>query len=246
MHHRHINAFVTPAAILLCAAAASAARPQSWSFATQKDFFEGRFENVVVDSYGQLTLGRTLTPIPAEHPGESVQGFAQTPDGALYVATSPSAKVFRIKDGKTEVVYTAPKGFEDITAIASDVKGNLLIALSGESAKLISINPGGDATAATTRFENKDVDYIWAIVPAADDTVYLGTGPHGKVYKLAGNSEPEVLLETGQKNVTALAPINPTTSSPARTHTVWSSAWMRRRKNRSCCSTPESSTLMLY
>ena len=129
----------------------------------------------------------------------------KTPDGAIYVATSPKAKVYRIEGGKSTVVYTAGKGFDDITAMAVDGNGNLLVALSGETAKLVSIS--GDGKAELTRFQQEDVDYIWAIQPAADGTVYLGTGPHGKVYKIgaAGGAAPSVVLETGQKNVTALA-----------------------------------------
>ncbi len=118
---------------LMLSGAAHASRPRSWNFSMQKDFAEGRFENVVVDSYGELTLGRTLKAIPAAGAGESVQAFAQTKDGAVYVATSPDAKIYRIQDGKTTVVYTVPAGFDDITAMTADAKGNLWVALSGES-----------------------------------------------------------------------------------------------------------------
>jgi hypothetical protein len=202
MVHRRLPVLAA-AALFLTAAAAQATKPQSWTFATQTDFAEGQFENTVVNSYGELTLGRTLTPVPTSEGAESVQAFAQTPDGAVYVATSPKAKVYRIEGGKSTVVYTAGKGFDDITAMAVDAKGNLLVALSGETAKLVSVSPDGKAQ--TTRFQQEDVDYIWAIQSAADGTLYLGTGPHGKVYKIAGDAAPTVVLETGQKNVTALA-----------------------------------------
>jgi hypothetical protein len=205
MSYRRLPVFAA-AALFLTAAVAQATRPQAWTFATQKDFAEGQFENTVVNSYGELTLGRTLTRIPTDAGAESVQAFAQTPDGAIYVATSPKAKVYRIDGGKSTVVYTAGKGFDDITAMAVDANGNLLVALSGETAKLVSIS--GDGKAELTRFQQEDVDYIWAIQPVADGTVYLGTGPHGKVYKIAaggGDAAASVVLETGQKNVTALA-----------------------------------------
>jgi hypothetical protein len=203
MPHRRLPIFAT-AAVLLTAAAAQATRPQTWTFTSQKDFAEGQFENTVVNSYGELTLGRTLTPIPTDPGAESVQAFAQTPDGAIYVATSPKAKIYRIDGNKTSVIYTAEKGFDDITAMTVDAKGNLLVALSGETAKLLSITPDGKTQ--TSRFQQADVDYIWAIQLAADGSLYLGTGPHGKVYKVPpGEGAPTLVLETGQKNVTALA-----------------------------------------
>src|SRR5579875_1784460 len=85
---------------LLLASAAQAARPQSWTFASQKDFAEGRFENVVVNSYGELSLGRALTPVPLDHTGENISAFAQTADGGIYVATSPEAAIYRIDSHK--------------------------------------------------------------------------------------------------------------------------------------------------
>jgi sugar lactone lactonase YvrE len=191
-------------AILLTAATSQAVRPQSWNFLTQKDFAQGKFDNTVVDSYGQLTLGREVTPIPAAHSAQMVAAFAQTSDGALYVATNPEPKIFRIDADKSTVVYAAPKGFADITAMTADAKGNLLVALSGKKARLVQLNPTDKTPAPVTKFENENVTYIWAIATAPDGTTYLGTGPHGKVYKL-GPAEGTTVLETTAKNVMALA-----------------------------------------
>jgi hypothetical protein len=205
------------AVVLLMATSAFAVRPQSWSFSTQKDFSEGSFDNTVVDSYGQLSLGRKLTAIEMEHGGggaELISAFAQTADGAIYVATSRDAKIFRIdpKTNKTTEIYKAPKKFTDITTMAADGKGNLLVALAGgagdegdQTARLVVLTPKGEKPASATRFENADVEYIWAIAQSDDGATYLGTGPHGKVYKLPAEGEASSILDTTAHNVTALA-----------------------------------------
>ncbi|MGN6367800.1 MAG: hypothetical protein ACTHN5_06025 [Phycisphaerae bacterium] len=199
------------ALVLMAAAVARAAKPQSFSFSNQHDYTEGKFENTVVDSYGELTLGRSLSAVDLKGTGESVSAFAQTSDGAVYAAVSGvggSAVIYRVDgEGKgTTAVYTAPKGFSQINALTADGAGNLLAGLSGEGARVVRVDPkgGGDA-AGKTVFESKDVTYIWAIVEGGDGGIYVGTGPHGKVYRVTAGGESSVVLETKQKNVMSLA-----------------------------------------
>ncbi len=203
--------FNTTGMLLLAAAAAQAAKPQSFSFSNQRDYSEGKFDNTVVDSYGELTLGRSLSPVDLKTTGESVGAFAQTSDGAVYAAVSGaggSAAIYRIDaDGKRgRAVYTAPKGFSEIDALIADSSGNLLAGLSGETARLVRIDPKGSADdAGKTVFENKDVNYIWSVLQSADGTIFVATGPHGKIYKVSPGGDTSVLLDTKQKNVMALA-----------------------------------------
>ena len=203
--------FNATALLLVAAAAAQAAKPQSFSFSNQRDYSEGTFGNTVVDSYGELTLGRSLSPVDLKTTGESVGAFAQTSDGAVYAAVSGaggSAAIFRIDaDGKTgTAVYTAPKGFSEIDALVADSSGNLLVGLSGETARLVRVDPKGSSDdAGKTVFENKDVNYIWSVLQSADGTIFVATGPHGKIYKVSPGGDATVLLDTKQKNVMALA-----------------------------------------
>ena len=48
-------------AIILAATwggSASAVHPQNWTHQVQSDYIEGQFDNVVVDNFGTLALGR--------------------------------------------------------------------------------------------------------------------------------------------------------------------------------------------
>ncbi|HUO10926.1 MAG TPA: hypothetical protein VM008_21670 [Phycisphaerae bacterium] len=206
------NARVLNVAVLLAMSATVAwgTKPQSFGFSNQKDYAEGKFSETVVDSYGELMLGRSLAPVELGESGEAVGAFAEGPDGTMYAAVSGVsgvAKIYQIDaDGKKgSVVYTAPKGFGEINAMTADGSGGLLVGLSGETAKLIRVDPKSGE--GKTLFESKDVNYIWAILRGPGGEIYVGTGPHGKVYEVGANGEGEakVVLESGQKNVMALA-----------------------------------------
>ncbi|GEM_PF-1290833 len=201
------------AAFLLTAASAMAARPQIWNHSVEKDFAPGKFHNIVVDSYGQLTLGRQLTPIKLDDHADAVSAFTQSPDGAIFFTTTPQGKVFRLKDNAAESVFSAPKDSPDITAIAPDTRWNLgeksdqdqlLVAVSGDDANLLRINPK-DNSKPVTVFHDKTVSTIWAIAIGPDGSAYLGTGPHGTVYKLDASGKSSTYLETKAKNIVSLA-----------------------------------------
>ena len=46
---------------------------------------------------------------------------------------------------------------------------------------------------------------VWSVAATADGTTYFGTGKDGRVYKVVGDGEPELLCETGELGVHALA-----------------------------------------
>jgi outer membrane protein assembly factor BamB len=183
---------------------------------TSDDFLKGEVERVIVDSSGTLRLA----PQSAEaNCGErlkdvwSIHTMYADKDGVLYLGTGPNAKVFRYAQDRCEQVYPAdvenPSGDVDseilnehVFAVANDVAGRLLVAVSGETGKLIRLNPGK----AEVVFEDKRVRYIFAIALDQNNNIYLGTGPEGLLFRLDPFCQsPELIYDAQDKSLLSLA-----------------------------------------
>lgn len=190
---------------------ASAVHPRNWTHQVQSDYIEGQFDNVVVDNFGTLALGRQLQEISIDDDLSFVNSFAQTPDDKVYFSTSPDGAVYVIKDAAAQVYFTAPENQDQILSLAVNKQGHLLVAVCGDGAKLLELTPPpagskpDEPPVSKTLFSQDTVDYIWAIKEAPDGSIYLGTGPKGQVWKIAPDGKATVALDTTAKNVLALA-----------------------------------------
>lgn len=91
---------------------------------------------------------------------------------------------------------------EHIFAMAADVTGRLLAAVSGDTCKLMRLEKGE----MQTIFEPNDVKYIFAIAIDNAGNIYLATGPQGRLYKLDPLAEnPKIVYESRDKNILSLA-----------------------------------------
>jgi outer membrane protein assembly factor BamB len=90
---------------------------------------------------------------------------------------------------------------EHIFALGLDSIGRVLAGVSGKHSKLLRI----DASRCETVFEPNDADYIFAITTDEVGNIYLGTGPHGNVYRLnASAQKPELIYHAADKNILSL------------------------------------------
>ncbi|MEI8195387.1 MAG: Ig-like domain-containing protein [Phycisphaerae bacterium] len=198
-------------AIILAATwggSASAVHPQNWTHQVQSDYIEGQFDNVVVDNFGTLALGRQLKEILIDDEISFVNSFAQTPDGKVYFSTSPEGAVYVINKDAAELYFAAPEAQDQVLSLAVNKQGHLLVAVCGEGAKLLELTPptkADEPPVTKTLFTQETVDYIWAIKETPDGSIYLGTGPKGQVWKIAPDGKASVVLDTTAKNVLALA-----------------------------------------
>jgi hypothetical protein len=63
----------------------------------------------------------------------------------------------------------------------------------------------GGAKGDTTRYFETGEESIWALLPGRDGSLYAGTGPKGRVYRITGPRKGTVHAETKDVNVLALA-----------------------------------------
>jgi hypothetical protein len=92
---------------------------------------------------------------------------------------------------------------EHIFALAKDISGRLLVAISGQRCALCRLEAGK----LKTIFEPSDANYIFAIAVDQGGDIYLGTGPQGKVYRLDSlGKKPELVVNNPDKNILSLTP----------------------------------------
>lgn len=179
------------------------------------DFIQGELDHVTVDSSGTLRLARRSQEIDCGNLLEdvwSIHTILAEPDGTLFLGTGPNARVIRYAGQRAEIVYPLEQPDanelsdssilnEHIFALAKDVAGRLLIAVSGEKGKLIRL-----AKEPEVVFEDERVKYIFSMALDEQNNIYLGTGPEGLLFRLDPFcQEPEVIYDARDNSLLSLA-----------------------------------------
>jgi hypothetical protein len=142
-----------------------------------------------------------------------VQALVMSKSGALYAATTPDGKVYRVerrgsgdaknaKQGTSEwssSVYFDP-GTKYIWDLALDDSGNLYVA-TGDKGEIYRVTPTGQHSV----FFKSDETHIRTLAIDPKGNVIAGSDGSGLVYRIAPNGEAFVLYSAPKKEITALA-----------------------------------------
>lgn len=196
-----------------------------------EEFLKGKTENTIVDSAGTITLARRATELNCGsllRDVWSINSVVTSPDGTVYLGTSPNALIIKYSKGKAEAIYSVaqaagrgsaektpsdsnstdaepPFANRHVFAMANDIAGRLLAAVSGEKPSLLRFDNGR----VKTLFEPAHAKYIFAITLDEIGNIYLGTGPQGKIYRLNPfGKKPQLVCTLKDKNVLSLAVLN--------------------------------------
>ncbi len=162
--------------------------------------------SVAVDKSGNSYLG-TGSPATVQRSGSekkakpftlfetkdvSVQVVRLGPDGALYAATLPSGKVYKLDANSTT------KQDEASATVLFD------------AGKLSSDNTGGSGSRSRTSDDNRQTTshYIWDMTFDATGRLYIATGGPGMVYRIdpaKPGAKPEVFFNSDEQHIRALA-----------------------------------------
>lgn len=128
-----------------------------------------------------------------------VHALASDPkSGALYLATSPDGKVYKIPRGGEAAVLFDP-GTKYLWDLVRAPDGALYLA-TGDKGEIFRIAPDGKGE----KFFSSEETHIRALALDAAGNLYAGTEPNGLVLRLSPRGEAFVLYETPRKEVTAL------------------------------------------
>lgn len=125
--------------------------------------------------------------------------LAAGPDGALYVASSPEGKIYRVTpDGKSSVFYDPEAKY--IWALAFDAKGNLF-AGTGDQGKILKIDSAGKGEVF---FDSKQT-HIMCLTFDPKGNLLAGSDPNGLVYRIDPAGKAFVLYQDSLPEIHELA-----------------------------------------
>ncbi len=144
----------------------------------------------------------------------SVQSLAIGPDGMVYAATLPSARVFRIDPATTrpldehsaKVVFDATTTTENphyLWAMLFDASGQLYIG-TGAPGAIFRVNPGRPG-AQPELFFAADEPHIRSMLFLPGGDLLAGSDGTGLVYRITPAGKGVVLYEAQKREITALA-----------------------------------------
>ena len=141
----------------------------------------------------------------------AVQAVCIAPDGAIYAATSPDGKLYRLPanataDAQPETVFDPAQTAEKpkyLWALASDGKGSLYLG-TGAPAAIYRIRTN-QPNAKPELFFHSDDQHIRSLAIAADGTVYAGSDGNGVLYRITPDGKAFALYAAAKREITSLA-----------------------------------------
>jgi hypothetical protein len=186
--------------ILLAALAAAplhAVVPEFWRVNTAEEFLAGEIESATITSRGDLIPGPAVEKV-ASFADPFV--FAQTADpaGTLYVGTGNEGKVYRVRNGRSELIFTAPE--PEIYALT--YSGGSLYVGSSPYGKVYRVDPSSGSSSAI--FIPGEA-YIWAVEPAPGGGVLVATGLAAKLHRVTDDGKATLLAEVAETHLRSIA-----------------------------------------
>ncbi len=161
--------------VLLLAPRGLAVQTSRWVHNTEADFSQGQNKNTVVTNMGDVKLAaahKVIGEIPEQ--ASIIYNLQNTPDGDLYLAAGPEARLLRRHGDNVKEVLSLPG--EQIFSLALDAKGQLLVGISGGQSRIARLE--GDKLHTLVQLDG--VRYIWDM--AVDGPrIFVATGTDGRV-----------------------------------------------------------------
>ncbi len=176
---------------------AFAVTPQFWSVGSADELLGGEIEGMTVTAEGHLIPGPAIDKL-ASFNDPFVFAQAAGPGGAMYFGTGNEGHVYRLKDGKTTLLFTAPE--PEVYALAY-ANGALYVG-SSPNGKVYRIDP--ESGKSTELFDPKQ-GYIWAIEPLQDGSLVVATGIQGRLYRVDRSGNATVLFEAPETHLRSIA-----------------------------------------
>ncbi len=141
----------------------------------------------------------------------AVQALRMSPDGALFAATSPDGKVYRIdspKAGASAKVVFDPAETQEKPKYLWDMaigKGGELYVATGAPAVVYKVDPGG--TRPSVLFKTSD-QHIRCLLLASDGSLFAGSDGAGVIYKFdttKKDAKPFALYSAARREITSIA-----------------------------------------
>lgn len=195
---RAFVAAAAPAALIaLLATPSLAVVTSTWTVETYQQFDQGDATSAFITSLGEIKPGWDTKRVALE--GDGVWSALRMSDGTVLAGTDAGGAIVKVGD-KDATKVTTIDGAIAVVALVQAGDGTVYAgAMPGDALWKIDV-AGKKATKVATL---KDVETIWSLA-VSGDSIYAGTGPDGKLFKITKGKATEV-FDTEDKRITALA-----------------------------------------
>ncbi len=128
-----------------------------------------------------------------------VQALVVGEDQAIYAATSPDGKVYRIARGGPAPEKAA--GGTHTTAEIAAAQAGAKLGAAGEAPRpAVTV----DASYSASVFFDPQTKYIWALAIDGHGHLYVGTGDRGQIFRVDRNGKGELFFQSDEAQIRAL------------------------------------------
>jgi hypothetical protein len=136
--------------------------------------------------------------VVAELPGLEIHAIAIDRNGAVYAATDPDGKVYRIAGGKPEVFFDPKEKY--IWALAFSPSGDLYVA-TGDQGDIYKVTPDGKGSI----FFQTEEAHARSMAVDRSGNLIVGTEPGGIIIRISPAGEGFILYQAPKREITAVA-----------------------------------------
>ncbi len=163
-------------------------------FNSAAELLKGQSDDVIVDSEGTIRLARQSEHYALPYTGTevwTVNTILSSPDGSVYMGTSPNGDIFRFDGTAIKRIYPPAAVSADdeknedvllnrhVFSMTLDNQGRVLAAVSGEKPEIIRL----EKAAYETVYGQDELMYIFDMAADEDGAIYLASGPEGIIYQ---------------------------------------------------------------
>ncbi|TET43799.1 hypothetical protein E3J62_12195 [candidate division TA06 bacterium] len=164
---------------------------------TFEDFSRGKQENISIKKDGSVVLSPPLTE-KFESVEPYIWSIASDKKGNIYAGTGNEGKILKIQpNGDSSVIFDSPEA--EILSMVIDGSGKLY-AGTAPGGIIYRVNDSG----GKVLFDSEE-KYIWSMAIDKNGDLIAGTGDKGRIYRVKKNGSAQVILESGQTNITKVA-----------------------------------------
>jgi sugar lactone lactonase YvrE len=186
----------------------------SWEQSNFEALAKGTAQEVAILSGGGLELAPAFTPL-ATTPSTYIWSVAADRHGTLYAAAGSPARIYRIAEGKSTVIF-APQELQ-VQALAVDPQGAIYAATNpdgkiyklvhgGEATKKAEGNPqSGDSEWSSSVYFDPESKYIWDLALDHAGNLYAATGDQGQIYRITPEGQHSVFFKSEETHIRVLA-----------------------------------------
>jgi len=186
---------------------------RSWEQSSFEDLVKGTAQGVAIMSRGGLELAPVFTPLVTT-PSTYIWSIAAEPDGTLFAAAGSPARIYRIAEGKSTVIFSPQElqvqalvvGPAGVIYAATNPDGKIYkLMRNGAAAKKGEGTAAADAEWSSSVYFDPESKYIWDLAMDGAGNLYAATGDQGQIFRITPQGQHSVFFKSEETHIRVLA-----------------------------------------